>query len=62
MILIFSVLIGVHTSTGRILYECDITGCKNNTDGEGYLEQEVLVIKRLQQTVRAVEARTGIER
>ncbi|XP_032664784.1 eukaryotic translation initiation factor 2-alpha kinase isoform X2 [Odontomachus brunneus] len=53
---------GVHTRTGKILYECDITGCKNNTGGEGYLEQEVLVIKRLQQTIRAVEARTGIER
>lgn len=55
-------LIGVHTSTGRILYECDVTGCKNNTHNKRYLEQEILVIKRLQQTVRAVEARTGIER
>ncbi|XP_011135236.1 eukaryotic translation initiation factor 2-alpha kinase isoform X2 [Harpegnathos saltator] len=53
---------GVHTKTGKILYKCDITGCINNTDDKGYLQQEVLVIKRLQQTVRAVEARTGIER
>lgn len=58
----FLYLIGVHTNTGRILYECNVTGCTNNTDGEGYLKQDVLVIKRFQQTVRAIEARTGIER
>ncbi|XP_014483949.1 PREDICTED: eukaryotic translation initiation factor 2-alpha kinase-like [Dinoponera quadriceps] len=53
---------GVHASTGRILYECDVNKCTNYTDGKGYSEQEILVIKRFQHTVRAVEARTGIER
>lgn len=53
---------GVSSRTGKILYECGINGCNNNTDGEGYIEQEVLIVQRLQQTVRAVEPRTGIER
>lgn len=30
--------------------------------GEGYIEQEVLIVQRYQQTVRAVEPHTGIER
>ncbi|XP_012223213.2 eukaryotic translation initiation factor 2-alpha kinase-like [Linepithema humile] len=55
---------GVSASTGQILYECNVDGCKNNTNREGYLEQEqdLLIIQRLQQTVRAIEALTGIER
>lgn len=53
--------IGVSVSTGKILYECNVSGCMNKTE-ERHLKQEVLVIKRFQQTVRAVEARTGIER
>ncbi|CAL1686070.1 unnamed protein product [Lasius platythorax] len=53
---------GVSASTGRILYECSVTGCKNNTDREGHLEYDVLIIQRFQQTVRAIEARTGNER
>lgn len=52
----------MHTGTGKILYECNSHGCTNNTENKGYLKHEVLVIKRLQQTVRAIEARTGIER
>lgn len=53
---------GVSSRTGKILYECGINGCNNNTDGEGYLEQEVLIIQRFQQTIRAVEPLTGTER
>ncbi|XP_076248743.1 eukaryotic translation initiation factor 2-alpha kinase isoform X2 [Calliopsis andreniformis] len=53
---------GVSSVTGKILYECGINGCTNNTVGEGYIDQEVLIIQRYQQTVRAVEPRTGIER
>ncbi|KOC63214.1 Eukaryotic translation initiation factor 2-alpha kinase 3 [Habropoda laboriosa] len=53
---------GVSSTTGKILYECGINGCMNITEGETYIEQEVLVVRRFQQTVRAVEPRTGIER
>lgn len=54
---------GVSANTGRILYECKVMECKNNTDREGYLEYEnVLIIRRFQQTVRAIEPRTGNER
>lgn len=53
---------GVSTATGKILYECGIDGCTNTTDGETYIQQEVLIIQRFQQTVRAVEPHTGIER
>ncbi|XP_054012153.1 eukaryotic translation initiation factor 2-alpha kinase [Hylaeus anthracinus] len=53
---------GVSSTTGKVLYECGINGCTNNTRGESYIEQDVLIIQRFQQTVRAVEPRTGIER
>ncbi|XP_076169854.1 eukaryotic translation initiation factor 2-alpha kinase isoform X2 [Ptiloglossa arizonensis] len=53
---------GVSSTTGKILYECGINGCTNNTKGESYIEQNVLIVQRFQQTVRAVEPRTGIER
>jgi len=36
--------------------------CKNNTDPEGHLGYDVLVIHRFQQTVRAIESHTGNER
>ncbi|XP_024870480.1 eukaryotic translation initiation factor 2-alpha kinase [Temnothorax curvispinosus] len=53
---------GVSPNTGEILYQCNVSGCKNNTDRQDYVELDVLVIQRFQQTVRAVEARTGNER
>ncbi|XP_012284008.1 eukaryotic translation initiation factor 2-alpha kinase [Orussus abietinus] len=53
---------GVSSITGKILYECNINGCVNITKSEGYVDQEVLIVQRFQQTVRAVEPRTGIER
>ncbi|KZC04854.1 PREDICTED: eukaryotic translation initiation factor 2-alpha kinase-like [Dufourea novaeangliae] len=53
---------GVSSATGKILYECGITGCTNTTKGESYIEKDVLIIQRFQQTVRAVEPRTGNER
>lgn len=55
-------LLGVSSITGKILYECGISGCINITDGETYIKQEVIIVQRFQQTVRAVEPRTGIER
>ncbi|GAB1865561.1 Nuclear pore complex protein Nup155 [Camponotus japonicus] len=53
---------GVSVSTGKILYECNVMECKNNTDPEGHLGYDVLVIHRFQQTVRAIESHTGNER
>ncbi|XP_043248354.1 eukaryotic translation initiation factor 2-alpha kinase isoform X2 [Colletes gigas] len=52
---------GVSSATGKVLYECGINGC-TNTNGDSYIEQDVLIVRRYQQTVRAVEPRTGIER
>ncbi|KAL6263268.1 hypothetical protein P5V15_006068 [Pogonomyrmex californicus] len=53
---------GVLADTGKILYQCGVSGCNNDTDQQRYMEQDVLIIQRHQQTVRAVEARTGNER
>lgn len=53
---------GVSSITGKILYECGISGCINITDGETYIEQEILIVQRFQQTVRAIEPRTGLEK
>ncbi|KAL0120953.1 hypothetical protein PUN28_008578 [Cardiocondyla obscurior] len=53
---------GVLAKTGEILYQCGVSGCDNNTDHTEYVEQDVLIIQRFQQTVRAVEARSGGER
>ncbi|XP_033222312.1 eukaryotic translation initiation factor 2-alpha kinase isoform X2 [Belonocnema kinseyi] len=53
---------GVSVSTGKVLYECNQHDCKNTTEGESYVEPEVLVIQRYQQTVRAAESRSGYER
>lgn len=55
-------LTGVAINTGKILYECNINECMNHTDRESHMGQEILIIQRLQQTVRAVEPRTGVER
>ncbi|KAL6422966.1 hypothetical protein ACFW04_010458 [Cataglyphis niger] len=52
---------GVSSNTGRILYECKVKECKN-TDLKGHIEHDVLIIRRLQQTIRAIEAHTGNER
>ncbi|XP_043463144.1 eukaryotic translation initiation factor 2-alpha kinase-like isoform X2 [Leptopilina heterotoma] len=53
---------GVAFSTGEILYTCDVHGCKNTTDGESYMNKQVLIIQRHQQTIRAVESQSGHER
>ncbi|XP_046624271.1 eukaryotic translation initiation factor 2-alpha kinase isoform X1 [Neodiprion virginianus] len=53
---------GVSSLTGQVLYECDINGCTNKTDGNAQIDQEVLIIQRFQKTVRAIEPRTGHER
>lgn len=64
MISVFKLLpfLGVSSLTGEILYECSIHGCNNKTGSDRYVEQDVLIVQRFQQTVRAIEPRTGAER
>ncbi|XP_029160383.1 eukaryotic translation initiation factor 2-alpha kinase [Nylanderia fulva] len=52
----------VSASTGKLLYACHVAECRNNTDREEHLEYDVLIVQRFQQTVRAIEPRTGNER
>ncbi|OXU25554.1 hypothetical protein TSAR_012387 [Trichomalopsis sarcophagae] len=53
---------GISSTTGRILYECKMSSCTNKTDGESLVEEDVLIVRHHQHTVRAGEPRTGIER
>ncbi|XP_011867892.1 PREDICTED: eukaryotic translation initiation factor 2-alpha kinase-like [Vollenhovia emeryi] len=54
---------GVAANTGKILFECSgFSGCDNSTNHQEYVEQDILIIQRFQQTVRAVEVRKGSER
>ncbi|KAJ8680408.1 hypothetical protein QAD02_016195 [Eretmocerus hayati] len=53
---------GVSSSTGKIIYECKMSSCSNATDGDNLIEEDVLIIRRHQHTVRAGEPRTGMER
>ncbi|XP_053697570.1 eukaryotic translation initiation factor 2-alpha kinase-like [Sabethes cyaneus] len=69
---------GISSRTGQIIYECTMSGCRNSTeimqDDAGKngpmeevlphdpLQDDVVVIRRQTQTVRAVESRTGNER
>lgn len=64
IIIIISInfFIGVLSTTGKILYECNISGCQNNTTTDTYINQEILVIQHFQQTVRAVEPHSGAEK
>lgn len=63
---------GINTRTGRVIYECSMSGC-NNINRTEVLDDEsenpndtvlddVLVVKRQTQIVRAIEPRTGEER
>lgn len=52
---------GVDARTGTLLYECSMQGCENTSVNSSEVE-EVLVLKRLTHTVRAVEPRTSFER
>lgn len=76
---------GVSAQSGRVIYECSMRGCINNTDIEANeqmekpvdsdrspldsdadspptVDDEVIIVRRKTQTVRAIEARTGEER
>ncbi|XP_034234770.1 eukaryotic translation initiation factor 2-alpha kinase [Thrips palmi] len=52
---------GIDAKTGSLLYECSMRGCENLVGNVSDVE-EVLVLKRLTHTVRAVEPRTSFER
>jgi hypothetical protein len=51
---------GVMVRTGELVYECSMEGCSNAT--ENLASDDMLVIQRHTQTVRAVEGRSGTER
>lgn len=71
---------GVSANSGRVIYECSMRGCVNNTDivssngdsnneipsydggEEATVADEVIIVRRQTQTVRAIEPRTGEER
>ncbi|XP_055545954.1 eukaryotic translation initiation factor 2-alpha kinase-like [Wyeomyia smithii] len=69
---------GISSRTGQIIYECTMSGCRNTTEimhaektkdepmeevlSYDPLQDDVIVIRRQTQTVRAVESRTGNER
>jgi hypothetical protein len=46
--------------TGELAYECSMEGCNNSTDN--LASDDMLVIQRHTQTVRAIEGRSGTER
>lgn len=51
---------GVSLRSGNIIYECSMKGCGNISHSTNV--EEVLIIQRWGQIVRAVEPRTGLER
>lgn len=64
---------GVSTGSGQLAYSCSLTGCVNATGApSGHSAQseeklqrdsgELVLIRRVTQTVRAIEPRTGQER
>lgn len=58
----YLLFVGIVASTGKILYECKINSCANSTDDENLMEEDVLIVRRHQHTIRASEPRSGIER
>ncbi|CRK97783.1 CLUMA_CG011162, isoform A [Clunio marinus] len=70
-------LYGINTRTGNVIYECSMNDCKNRKNHSDVVEEDqesegesqfnpliddILVVKRQTQTVRAIEPRTGLER
>ncbi|XP_068708899.1 eukaryotic translation initiation factor 2-alpha kinase 3-like [Montipora foliosa] len=54
---------GINPSSGTVRYVCSADGCHLTETGEGHIQGgDVLVLKRIQQTIRAVDQRTGMER
>lgn len=51
---------GVTVRTGELMYECSMEGCNNSTGN--LASDDMLVIQRHTQTVRAIDGRSGTER
>lgn len=51
---------GINVHTGQVRYICTMSGCDNTK--EDFSTEDVLVVKRNTQTVRAVEPRSGREK
>lgn len=51
---------GVDIDSGKVLYECSMSKCDNNSNNEPH--GDVIVVQRQTQTVRAIEPRSGTER
>ena len=46
----------------QLYYECSATGCQRIGSGENIKEKDVLLMRRTQQTVRAISKRTAYEK
>lgn len=46
----------------QLYYECSTTGCQRIDSGENIKEKNVLLLRRTQQTVRAISKRTAYEK
>ena len=53
---------GLDLGTGNVRYECSINGCDRKSDEGSDDLNDVVVVQRETQTVRAVEPRTGAEK
>lgn len=51
---------GVEVNTGKILYECSMSKCDNESKSSPV--GDVIVVQRQTQTIRAIEPRSGAER
>lgn len=58
---------GIERSTGRLKYACGTDGCHQFHESPGKIDdsnedEDVVVVRRLTKTVRAISARTGLEK
>lgn len=51
---------GIAVGTGRVIYMCNSSGCKRRRTASK--PTHVLVVRRITQTVRAVDPKSGDER
>ncbi|GLV37655.1 pancreatic eIF-2alpha kinase [Carabus blaptoides fortunei] len=51
---------GVALNSGKLIYECSLDGCKNQSNYANY--EDLILLERNTQTVRAIEPRSGLER
>eukprot|EP00794_Sanderia_malayensis_P005317 gene5317-5986_t len=53
---------GIDSDTGKLIYKCSIQGCNPVSKGPKLSDKDVFVLRRTQQTIRAVDQRSGEER